>query len=127
MASQADSVGQVLESWTRPSGIRIEKIRVPLGVVAMIYESRPNVTVDAAALCLKSGNAVLLRGGSEAINSNRVLVTIMGKALRAAGAPEGSVQLLEDTNRERIMELIHMNQLLDLSLARGSHEMITHL
>jgi glutamate-5-semialdehyde dehydrogenase len=127
IAEQADPVGEVLESCTRPSGIRIDKIRVPLGVIAMIYESRPNVTVDAAALCLKSGNAVLLRGGSEAINSNRALVSVIAKALAAAGAPEGAVQLLEDTNRESIMELIHMNHLVDLVIARGSEEMINHV
>src|SRR5207244_2541750 len=97
IAAQKDPVGEILESWTRPSGITIEKVRVPLGVVAIIYESRPNVTVDAAALCLKSGNAVLLRGGSEAFNSNRVLVQLLAKAAQAAGLPEGSVQLLEDT------------------------------
>ena len=100
ISEQPDPIGELLESSTRPSGIRIDKIRVPLGVIAMIYESRPNVTVDSAALCLKSGNAVLLRGGSEAINSNRALVSAITKALKASGAPEGAVQLLEDTNRE---------------------------
>ena len=124
IADQPDPIGEVLESWARPSGIRIEKIRVPLGVVGMIYESRPNVTVDAAALCLKSGNAVLLRGGSEAINSNRALVAAITKALQASKAPEGAVQLLEDTNRESIMELIRLNHLVDLVIARGSEEMI---
>jgi len=127
IAGQPDPVGEKLESWTRPSGIRIDKVRVPLGVIAMIYESRPNVTVDSAALCLKSGNAVLLRGGSEAINSNRALVAALSKALQAAGAPEGAVQLLEDTNRESIMELIRLNQLVDLVIARGSEEMINHV
>ncbi len=127
IAEQKDPVGEVLESWTRPNGLRIEKVRVPLGVIGMIYESRPNVTVDAAALCLKSGNAVLLRGGSEAINSNRALVSAIGKALAAANAPEGSVQLLGDTNRESIMELIRLNNLVDLIIARGSEEMITHI
>src|SRR6266478_5146434 len=77
IAKQSDPVGEVLEKWARPSGIEIEKIRVPLGVIGMIYESRPNVTVDAAALCLKAGNAVILRGGSEAINSNRMLVSVL--------------------------------------------------
>ncbi len=127
VAEQKDPVGEVLESWTRPSGIRIDKVRVPLGVIAMIDESRPNVTVDAAALCLMSGNAVILRGGSEAINSNRALVSVIAKALKAAGAPEGSVQLLEDTNRDSIMELIHMNHLVDLVIARGSEDMIDHV
>jgi len=127
IAGQPDPVGERLESWTRPSGLRIEKIRVPLGVIAMIYESRPNVTVDSAALCLKSGNAVVLRGGSEAINSNRALISAMSKALKACGVPEGSVQLLEDTNRESIMELIRLNHLVDLVIARGSEEMIHHV
>ncbi len=127
IAEQPDPVGEVLESWTRPNGIRIEKVRAPLGVIAMIYESRPNVTVDAAALCFKSGNAVLLRGGSEAIDSNRALVTVLGKALKASGAPEGSVQLLEDTDRQSIMEVIRLNQLVDLVIARGSEEMIDHV
>src|SRR5258707_157288 len=80
IAQQADPVGETLETWSRPSGLRIEKIRVPLGVIGMIYESRPNVTVDAAALCLKAGNAVILRGGSEAINSNRALAAVLTKA-----------------------------------------------
>jgi len=127
IARQKDPIGEVLESWTRPSGIEIEKIRVPLGVIGMIYESRPNVTVDAAALCLKSGNAVLLRGGSEAINSNRVLVSVLAKAAAAQGVPEGAVQLLEDTSRDSIMELIHLSQLVDLIIARGSEEMINHV
>ena len=127
IAEQADPVGETLESWTRPSGLRIDKIRVPFGVIAMIYESRPNVTADASALCLKSGNAVLLRGGSEAINSNRAIVAAIAKALRTAGAPEGAVQLLEDTNRESIMEIIRLNHLVDLVIARGSEEMIHHV
>ncbi len=127
IADQPDPVGEVLQSWTRPNGLRIEKVRVPLGVVAMIFESRPNVTVDAAALCLKSGNAVILRGGSEAINSNRGLIAQIHKALQSAGAPEGAVQLLEDTNRESIMELIRLPQLVDLVIARGSEEMIQHV
>lgn len=127
IADQEDPIGQILESWSRPNGIQIEKIRVPLGVVGMVYESRPNVTVDAAALCLKSGNAVILRGGSEAFNSNHALVTLIHKALKAAGAPEGCVQLLEDTNRESIMELIRQNQFVDIVIARGSEEMINHV
>lgn len=127
IAEQEDPIGKVLESWKRPSGIEIQKVRVPLGVIGMVYESRPNVTVDAAALCLKSGNAVILRGGSEAIDSNRALVSLIHKALEAAGAPEGCVQLLEDTDRESIMELIHLNGLVDLIIARGSEAMINHV
>lgn len=124
IAAQPDPIGDVLESWMRPNGISIQKIRVPLGVVGMIYESRPNVTVDAAALCLKAGNAVLLRGGSEAINSNRILVQILARAIQAAGLPPGTIQMLEDTHRESIMELIRLPQLVDLVIARGSEEMI---
>lgn len=127
IAAQKDPIGEVIESWTRPSGIAIEKIRVPLGVIAMIYESRPNVTVDAAGLCLKAGNAVLLRGGSEAVNSNRALAQVLSKALTEAGLPEGSVQLLADTSRDSVMELIRMNSLVDLVIARGSEEMINHI
>jgi glutamate-5-semialdehyde dehydrogenase len=127
IAHQADPVGEVLESWTRPNGLSLEKVRVPLGVVGMIYESRPNVTADAAALCLKAGNAVLLRGGSEAVNSNRALVQILSKAGSAAGLPEGSVQLLQDISRESILELVHLPQLVDLVIARGSEEMINHV
>jgi glutamate-5-semialdehyde dehydrogenase len=127
IANQKDPIGDVLETWKRPSGIQIDKVCVPLGVIGMVYESRPNVTIDAAALCLKSGNAVILRGGSEAINSNRALVTLVHKALKAAGAPEAAVQLLEDTNRESIMELIRLNQFVDLVIARGSEEMINHV
>lgn len=127
IAAQKDPVGEVIESWTRPSGITLEKVRVPLGVVAMIYESRPNVTVDAAALCFKAGNAVLLRGGSEAINSNRALAQVLSKAIAAAGLPEGCVQLLSDTSRDSVMELIRLNQLVDLVIARGSEEMIEHV
>src|ERR1041385_8734005 len=94
IAGQADPVGEVLETWTRPNGLQLEKVRVPLGVIGMIYESRPNVTVDSAALCLKAGNAVILRGGSEAVNSNRMLVQILAKAAKAEGLPDGSIQLL---------------------------------
>ncbi len=127
IAQQADPVGETLETWSRPSGLRIEKIRVPLGVIGMIYESRPNVTVDAAALCLKAGNAVILRGGSEAINSNRALAAVLTKAAASQGLPEGAVQLLEDTSRDSIMELIHLPQVVDLIIARGSEEMINQV
>jgi glutamate-5-semialdehyde dehydrogenase len=127
IAQQPDPVGDVLESWSRPNGLRIEKIRVPLGVIGMIYESRPNVTVDAAALCLKAGNAVILRGGSEAINSNRALVAVLAKSAVANGIPEGAIQLLEDTSRDSIMELIHLHNVVDLIIARGSEEMINHV
>lgn len=124
IAHQKDPIGDVLESWTRPNGLQIKKIRVPLGVVAMIYESRPNVTVDAAGLCLQSGNAVLLRGGSEALNSNRAIVQVLSRAAADAGLPEGAVQLLQDSSREGIRELIRLNGFVDLVIARGSEDMI---
>ena len=127
IAAQADPIGEVLERLTRPNGVVIEKVRVPLGVIAMIYESRPNVTVDAAALCLKAGNAVLLRGGSEALNSNRALVQALARAAKASQLPEGAVQLLADISRDSIMELIRLNTLVDLVIARGSEEMIDHV
>ncbi len=127
IADQADPIGEILESWSRPNGIMIQKIRVPLGVVGMIYESRPNVTVDAAALCFKAGNAVILRGGSEAINSNRALVNVLAKTAAEQGLPAGAIQLLENTRRESIMELIHLHELVDLIIARGSEDMINHV
>ncbi len=127
IAGQPDPIGQVIDAWTRPSGITIEKVRVPLGVVAMVYESRPNVTVDAAALCLKSSNATLLRGGSEAINSNRAIAQVLIAALRAEGFPDGTLQLLADTSRESIMDLIRLSGIVDLVIARGSEQMINHV
>src|SRR5205807_2376607 len=117
IAKQPDPVGEIMDTWARPSGIEIQKIRVPLGVIGMIYESRPNVTVDAAALCLKAGNAVILRGGSVAINSNRALVAVMMKALATQSLPEGAIQLLEDTSRDGLLELVHLHQLVDLIIA----------
>ena len=95
VAGLDDPVGETLEKWRRPNGLFIEKRRVPIGVIAIIYESRPNVTVDAAALCLKSGNAVVLRGGSDAIESNRALCAILEEAAKAAGLPDGSVSLVD--------------------------------
>lgn len=127
IAAQKEPIGEILETTTRPNGAKLEKVRVPLGVIAMIYESRPNVTVDAAGLCFKAGNAVLLRGGSEAINSNRILAQVLSKALIQAGLPEGAIQLLDNTSRESIMELIRMHTLVDLIIARGSEEMISHV
>ena len=124
IAAQADPVGAVVEDWTPPAGIHITKVRVPLGVVAMIYESRPNVTVDAAALCLKAGNAVILRGGSEAMNTNHVLARTISAAATAAGLPEGAISFMETTDRQAIMELIVLDNLVDLVIPRGGEEMI---
>jgi glutamate-5-semialdehyde dehydrogenase len=121
--SLPDPVG-VGELWTRPNGLKIQKTKVPLGVVAMIYEARPNVTVDAAALCLKAGNACVLRGGSEAIESNKVLAGIISEAAEQSGLPEGSIQLLSKTGREYALQLMHMNKYLDVIIPRGGEGLI---
>ncbi|HHV63798.1 MAG TPA: glutamate-5-semialdehyde dehydrogenase [Peptococcaceae bacterium] len=112
------------EFWTRPNGLKIQKTRVPLGVVAMIYEARPNVTVDAAALCLKSGNACILRGGSEAIESNIVLARIISEAAERSGSPAGSIQLVELTDREYALQLMRMNKYIDVIIPRGGAGLI---
>ncbi|NMA70007.1 MAG: glutamate-5-semialdehyde dehydrogenase, partial [Desulfitobacterium sp.] len=119
----ADPVGEG-EFWTRPNGLRIQRTRVPLGVIAMIYEARPNVTVDAAALCLKSGNAVILRGGSEAIESNKVLSRVISQAAVNEGMPEGSIQLLENTDRQYAQQLMKMNGYVDAIIPRGGAGLI---
>ncbi len=124
IAQQKDPIGEILETQTRPNGIRIDKVRVPLGVIGMVYESRPNVTVDAAALALRAGNAVILRGGSEAFRSNQILALTLSRALKQAGLPEAAVQLVQNTSRTSIQELIRLNGLVDLVIARGSEEMI---
>lgn len=112
------------EFWTRPNGLRIQKTRVPLGVVAMIYEARPNVTVDAAVLCLKSGNASILRGGSEAIESNKALAKIISEAAENSGLPQGSIQLIEKTEREYANQLMRMNKYIDVIIPRGGEGLI---
>lgn len=112
------------EFWTRPNGLKIQKTRVPLGVVAMIYEARPNVTVDAAALCLKSGNACILRGGSEAIESNKVLAKVISDAVERSGSPEGSIQLVARTEREYALQLMKMNKYIDVIIPRGGSGLI---
>jgi glutamate-5-semialdehyde dehydrogenase len=127
VAALPDPIGEIIADWTPPAGIHIQKIKVPLGVIGMIYESRPNVTVDAAGLCLKAGNAVILRGGSEAINSNHTLVKIIAKAGYEAGLPEGSIQFVETTNREAIMDMIRLDHLIDLIIPRGGEEMIKYI
>lgn len=124
IAAQTDPVGAVVEDWTPPAGIHITKVRVPLGVVAMIYESRPNVTVDAAALCLKAGNAVILRGGSEAMNTNHLLAKTINAAAKAAGLPDGAIQFMETADRQAITDLITLDTLVDLVIPRGGEEMI---
>lgn len=118
-----DPVGEG-EFWTRPNGLRIQRTRVPLGVVAMIYEARPNVTVDAAALCLKSGNAVILRGGSEAIESNKILCRIISEAAETQGMPLASIQLIENTDRQWVQQLMKMNAYVDVIIPRGGAGLI---
>ncbi|MFA5891260.1 MAG: glutamate-5-semialdehyde dehydrogenase [Actinomycetota bacterium] len=119
-----DPVGEVLEGWTLPNGVHIDKVRVPLGVVGIIYEARPNVTVDAAGLCLKSGNACILRGSRSAISSNIVLARIIDEAASSAGLPPGSVQLIPSTDRESAKELMRMRDFVDVLIPRGGADLI---
>ena len=119
-----DPVGVELDAWTRPNGLRIQKVTVPLGVIAMIYESRPNVTVDAAALCIKSGNACVLRGGSESIRSNMALAAVIKVGLQKAGLSPDLVQLLENTDRTLVKELLTLRQYIDLAIPRGGAGLI---
>ena len=124
VAAQPDPVGQVLEGSLRPNGLRIEKVSVPLGVVGMIYEARPNVTADAAALCLKAGNAVILRGGKEAFRSNRAIAPVMRQAVESAGLPADSIQLVEDTSRASSVEMMGLTGYLDVLIPRGGAGLI---
>ena len=124
VAQLADPVGAVLDEWTRPNGLTIRKRRVALGVIAIIYESRPNVTVDAAALCLKAGSSVVLRGGSDAFESNRALTRVLADAASAAGLPQGSVQLVEDTSRETAERLMTLSGYIDVLIPRGGKGLI---
>ena len=119
-----DPVGVVEGGSLRPNGLRIEKVRVPMGMVGIIFESRPNVTVDGATLCLKSGNAVLLRGGKEAIRSNLALTAIMRQALSDCGFPEDCIQLVEDTSRDSAARMMRLNGYLDLLIPRGGAGLI---
>ncbi len=119
-----DPVGQVTDGFVRPNGLRITKTRVPLGVIGIIFESRPNVTVDAAALCLKAGNAVILKGGKEAINSNICLGKIMRQALKFVGLPADIIQVVENTSRETTNELMKLNGYIDVLIPRGSARLI---
>lgn len=119
-----DPIGEIIESWVRPNGLKIETVRVPLGVIGMIYEARPNVTVDAGSLCLKAGNAVLLRGSTTALHSNKALVKVIHDALSESAIPEDSVQLLEDTSRETASQMFKLNQYLDVLIPRGGAGLI---
>lgn len=120
----ADPVGRVLAGGNRPNGLQIVKVAVPLGVVAVIFEARPNVTADAAALCLKSGNVVILRGGKEAIHSNRAIAGIMRRALEKAELPQDCIQLVEDTSRDSANELMRLNDYVDVLIPRGGSGLI---
>jgi glutamate-5-semialdehyde dehydrogenase len=119
-----DPVGEITRMWTRPNGLRVGRMRIPLGVIGIIYEARPNVTVDAAALCIKAGNAVVLRGGSEAIHSNQCLVAILRGALQAVGLPEAAAQLVPTTDREAVLELLKLEDCIDVMIPRGGEELI---
>lgn len=120
----SDPVGEVVEGFTRPNGMQITKTRVPMGVVGIIYEARPNVTVDAATLCIKSGNAVILRGGKEAFNSNKALVDLMRQAIEACGFSGDIVQLVEDTSRESSEQMMRANGYIDVLIPRGGKGLI---
>ena len=124
VASLADPVGEVVEGWVRPNGIRIEKVRVPLGVVAIVYENRPNVTSDAAALCLKSGNAAFLRGSSGALASNQAIAAVLREGFAKAGLPEDSLVLVEDTSYESAREFMRMRGTIDCLIPRGGPSLI---
>ncbi len=124
VASLPDPIGNVVDGKTLPNGLQITKVRVPLGVIGIIYEARPNVTADAAGLCLKSGNAVILKGGSEAMESNKAIVSVLAQTAEVAGLPEGIIQFIDVTDRQAVNDLIHLNGLVDLVIPRGSAGLI---
>lgn len=124
VVSLPDPVGETLDDWTRPNGMRIVKKRVPIGVIGIIFESRPNVTSDAAVLCFKSGNATILRGGKEAIHSNGAIADALDRGGRSAGMPEGAIQLIRTTDRATVQHLAQMDQYLDLIIPRGGKGLI---
>jgi len=127
VAELNDPVGEILKEWTRPNGIRITKIRTPIGVIGIIYESRPNVTSDAAVLCLKTGNAVILRGGSEAIASNLAIAKALQTGGGRAGLPDGAVQLVPTTDREAVKIMAQMDEFMDVIIPRGGHSLIENV
>jgi len=124
VAALPDPVGEVTHMWTRPNGLRVGRTRIPLGVIGFIYESRPNVTVDAAGLCLKSGNAVILKGGSEAIHSNVFLARLLGEALRESDLPEKAIQVIPTTDREAVSVLLTLEDYVDIIIPRGGEGLI---
>ena len=127
IAAWPEPIGSTIESRVRPNGITVQKVRAPLGVVFFTYESRPNVTTDAAAICVKSGNAVILRGGKEAFNSNVELGKIISEAAREVGLPEDSAQLLETTDRDAVDEFLHMPEYIDVAIPRGGAALVTRV
>ena len=124
IATLPDPVGETVDAWRRPNGIEIARVRVPLGVIGFIYEARPNVTADAAGLCVKSGNAVLLRGGKEAIESNGLIAAVLAKALEKTGAPPDAIQFVDVTDREAVGIMLEQDRLLDLIIPRGGEEFV---
>ncbi len=124
IAQLSDPVGEVIRGWVQPNGLKIEQVRVPLGVVGIIYEARPNVTVDAAAICLKSGNAVLLRGSASAKNTNQALVSVLQKALAASGIPEAAIQMVPGDTHESVKHLMNARGLVDVLIPRGGASLI---
>lgn len=124
VASFPDPAGEIIRTWIRPNGMSVGRMRVPIGVIGIIYESRPNVTADATGLCLKAGNAVLLRGGSEAINSNRAIVEILRAAVREADIHQGAVTFIDTPEREAVMEMIRLEGVVDLVIPRGGEGLI---
>ncbi len=127
VADLRDPIGEVTKMWTRPNGLWIGKMRVPLGVIGVIYESRPNVTADCIGLCLKAGNSVILRGGSEAINSNIAIFDILNGAARDAGIPDGAINLIRTTDRKAVKVLLGLSDLVDLIIPRGGESLITEV
>jgi len=124
VAALPDPLGKVTSMWRRPNGLLVGRMRIPLGVIGIIYESRPNVTADAAALCLKSGNAVILRGGSEAINSNLAICSILQRVLGENSLPEAAIQLIPITDREAVYEMLQLEEYIDLIIPRGGEDLI---
>jgi glutamate-5-semialdehyde dehydrogenase len=124
VAALPDPVGKIISMWRRPNGLLVGRMRIPLGVIGIIYESRPNVTADAAALCLKSGNAAILRGGSEAIHSNRAIASVLVAVLREQGLPETCVQVMPMADREAVYELLQMEDYVDVIIPRGGEDLI---
>ncbi len=124
IAALPDPIGTVLADWERPNGLQIERVRVPLGVIGVIYESRPNVTADAGALCLKSGNAAILRGGSESFHSSAAILSALGEGLRAAGLPEDAIQRIPTTDRAAVGEMLGLSDCIDVIVPRGGKSLV---